>query len=74
MFKNLGLHVIQFPSKRWGFVGSIPAALGYEIPASTAAVMGCRSYYNEKKELVEMKFPTFETEDDALTFKALKGF
>jgi N12 class adenine-specific DNA methylase/broad specificity phosphatase PhoE len=27
---NLGLHVIQFPSGKWGFVGSVPNDLGYE--------------------------------------------
>lgn len=27
---NLGLHVIQFPSGRWGFVGSVPPSLAFE--------------------------------------------
>jgi hypothetical protein len=74
MFKNLGLHIIKFPSGRFGFVGSIPAALGYEVPASTAAVMGGRSYYNAAGELVEMKFPAFDTETAAREFANSKGF
>jgi len=74
MFSNLGLHVIQFPSKRFGFVGSIPAALGTEVPASRAAVMGGRSFYNAAGELVEIKFPVFDTEAEARAFAASKGF
>lgn len=30
MFGNLGLHVMQFPSGKWGFVGSVPIELSYE--------------------------------------------
>ena len=74
MFRNLGLHIIKFPSGRFGFVGSIPGALGHEVAASRAAVMGCRSYYNAAGELVEMKFPTFESEQEARDFAASKGF
>lgn len=71
---RLGLHVIQFPSGKFGFVGSIPTALGKEIPATEAAVMGCRSHRNAKGELVEWKFPVFETADAAHDFAASRGF
>ena len=27
---NLGLHTIQYPSGKWGFVGSVPLCLSYE--------------------------------------------
>ena len=70
MFGNLGLHVIKFPSGRYGFVGSIPVTLGAEVPASEAAVMGCRSHWNaDRTELLEWKFPTFE----ARAFAADRG-
>jgi len=69
---NLGLHIIQFPSKRFGFVGTIPAILGHEVPATTAAVMGGRSFFNAEGNLVEIKFPSFETEAEAKAFIASK--
>ena len=74
MFGNLGLHVIKFPSGRFGYVGSIPTALGTQVPASTAAVMGCRSFRNDAGELVEWKFPVFDTEAEARAFAQDKGF
>lgn len=73
MFGKLGLHVIKFPSGRFGYVGSIPTALGTEIPASRNAVMGCRTHYAADGSLVEWKFPTFETETEAREFAASKG-
>lgn len=74
MFGNLGLHIIQFPSGRYGFVGSIPAALGQEVPATTAAVMGCRTHYAADGSLVEWKFPVFDTEQAAREFAQARGF
>jgi hypothetical protein len=74
MFGKMGLHVIQFPSGKFGFVGSIPGELGTEVPASRAAVMGQRSFYNAAGELVEMKFPVFESEVEAWEFAESKGF
>lgn len=65
---NYGLHIIQFPSGRYGFVGSIPAALGHEVPADKSAVMGGRAYRNAKGEIVELKFPTFASEQEARDF------
>lgn len=70
---RLGLHVICFPSGRWGYVGSIPTALGTEVPATRADVMGCRSHINDAGDLVAWKFPTFDTETEARTFAADKG-
>jgi hypothetical protein len=71
---NLGLHVIKFPSGRYGFVGSIPTSLGEEILASSAAVMGQRSHWNaDKTALLEWKFPVFDSEQEAKDFAASKG-
>jgi hypothetical protein len=74
MFGNLGLHIIKFPSGKYGYVGSVPVALGYEAPASRAAVMGGRSSYNAAGELIEIKFPVFESEIEARDFAKSKGF
>lgn len=65
---NYGVHVIQFPSGRYGFVGSIPSGLGDEIPATMAAVMGGRAYRNARGEIVELKFPTFASEAEARSY------
>lgn len=71
---KLGLHIIKFPSGKYGYVGSIPIILGTEIPANRAAVMGCRSHWNaDKTELLEWKFPVFDTEEAAREFAASKG-
>jgi hypothetical protein len=73
MFRNMGCHIIQFPSKRFGFVGSIPTSLGEQVPASTAAVMGQRAFRNDAGEIVEWKFPVFDSEQAARDFAASKG-
>jgi hypothetical protein len=73
MFRNLGLHIIKFPVGKWGYVGSIPTVLGTMIPASKAAVMGCRSFTNDAGELVEWSFPVFDTEAEAIAFAKSKG-
>lgn len=71
---RLPLCVIQFPSGRYGYVGSIPTKLGAEAPATEAAVMGGRAHRNADGALVEWKFPSFETEAAARDFAAEKGF
>ena len=73
MLGNLGLHIIKFPSGKFGFVGSIPTILAEEIPATTAAVLGCRTHRNAVGDLVEWRFPVFETDAAALAFAKSKG-
>jgi hypothetical protein len=36
--------------------------------------MGGRSFYNAAGELVEIKFPVFDTEAEAPRLRSLKGF
>lgn len=67
---KLGLHVIQFPSGRFGFVGSLPLDMATMVPANTSAVMGGRAIRNERGELVEPKWPTFDTSSAAVDFAA----
>ena len=57
---NLGVHVMQFPSGRWGFVGSLPAMLGDEARASAADVMAGRAYTREGAAY-RVNFPVFDT-------------
>lgn len=66
MFSNLGLHVIQAPSGRFIYVGTIPTVLGKMVPASDAAVYGQRAFRNDAGEIMEWKFPTFDTQEQAV--------
>jgi len=68
--RSLGCHVIQFPSKRFGYVGSLPTVLAKQIPATESAVMGGRAFRDESGALVEWKFPSFDTEAEARAFAA----
>jgi len=50
---NYGLHLIQYPSGRWGFVGSIPEVLCIE---------------KQTKFGPQMDSPVFETEAEGLAY------
>lgn len=73
MTSRLGCHIICFPSGRYGYVGAVPSVLGTEVPASTAAVLGQRAYRTSRGVLVEVKFPSFETETAARAYAASCG-
>ena len=66
MFGKLGLHVMQFPSGRWGYVGNVPGVLCAEVPATTADVLGCRARRASDGSLVAWKVPTFDSCGEAL--------
>jgi len=65
MFTNLGVHIHRFPTGRYGFVGSLPIALGDLVPATTADVLGCRTVASADGRTLAPRFPTFETEQEA---------
>jgi hypothetical protein len=73
MFRNMGCHLIQYSTKRWGFVGTLPIALATLVPADTSAAMGGRAFRDDSGALVMPKFPTFETNVDALNFAASRS-
>ena len=50
MFGNVGLHVIKFPSGRYGYVGSVPSSLGNEVKANRSDIMGGRAFRNELRD------------------------
>lgn len=50
---NYGLHTIQYPSNRWGFVGSIPEVLCIEKSGMFGPYLDS---------------PVFETEDEAIKY------
>lgn len=64
---NLGTHVIQFPSGRWGYVGSLPLELGTLVPATSSDILGCRTVGKDADgKPLAAKYPSFETETEAL--------
>lgn len=71
---KLGLHIIQAPSGRFIYVGSIPTALGEAIPASKAAVMGQRAFRGEDGGIYEWKFPAFDSYEAAEAFANAQGY
>ena len=70
---NMSCHVIQFPSGRFGYVGSIPKILGKEVPAKTSDILGCRAHKNNQGDCVVWNFPVFDSAELALDFAKSRG-
>jgi hypothetical protein len=71
---NVSLHINQFPSGRFGYVGSIPTDLGEKVPADRAAILGCRSFRDpETGESMMWKFPSFDTLEEAIAHAKDRG-
>lgn len=69
-----GLHVIQFPSGKFGYVGSIPSELGYyteELRQSDWLAGNIKEIDGVNKAL---RFPVFVSESDAIAYAESKGF
>lgn len=57
-----GVHLIKYPTGRFGFVGSLPPALGNVVEATTADVMAGRACeIGLNRIALTVKFPSFET-------------
>ena len=64
---NLGTHVIQFPTGRWGYVGSLPLQLGTLVPATKSDILGCRTVGKDADgKPLAAKYPSFETKAEAI--------
>lgn len=73
MFNSLGIHVIQFPSRRYGFAGTLPMSLATMIPATTSDIMGGRAITGPDGKVYAPKFPSFESADEARAFAVSLG-
>jgi hypothetical protein len=73
MFGSLPLVVMNFPSGKYGFVGSIPVVLAEIVPADTPAVMGCRAFRGDDGSLLMHRFPAFNSAAEAVAFAESKG-
>ena len=70
---KVGLHVIQYPSGRFGYVGSVPASCCNRVQANRSAVLGCRAV-REGEELVEYVPMAFDTQQEAIDHAIMCGF
>tara|TARA_R110000782_G_scaffold99832_1_gene185781 strand:+ start:484 stop:732 length:249 start_codon:yes stop_codon:yes gene_type:complete len=70
---NIGLHIIKFPTSRFGYVGSVPASCCKRMKADRSAVMGGRAV-REGEELVEYRTMSFETQKEAIDHATMCGF
>lgn len=71
--KPIDLHIIKFPSNRFGYVGVIPTVLAKEVEAAKSDILGGRSHRSDNGKLMTWKFPSFETEKEARDFAKEKG-
>ena len=71
---NLSLHIIEFPSGRFGFVGSIPTDICEQVPADRAAILGQRAFSDpETNDPMMWKAPSFETVEAAIAHAKGRG-
>jgi hypothetical protein len=70
----MSLHVIRNPAGTYSYVGTVPAALGVEAPATRADVMGGRSYFNANRETVAVRWPVFPSRAEALAHASAHGY
>lgn len=68
------LHIIQYPTKRWGYVGNVPSSLGSIVKATPHDVMAGRAWKNDQGRFVTAKFPSFVTKAQAREHARDKGF
>lgn len=73
MFSNMGVHIIDFPSGRFGFVGSLPPALGDIVAATAADIMAGRAFSAPDGTAKTIKFPSFATRAEAAAHAAAMG-
>lgn len=52
-YGTYGLHIIEFPSGRFGFVGTVPEVLIKDAPRSWATAEEAETFFNAKKHLIK---------------------
>ena len=67
---GLGLHVIQFPSGRFGYVGSVPTEIYFADGATEEQIKNAAQF----GERFGPKQRVFESEKEAVDFAKSKGY
>lgn len=71
---NYGLHIIDTPSGRYTYAGSVPPALCGIVAASKADVMGGRAYESVDGDLVTARPLSFASYGEAWDTAVSFGF
>jgi hypothetical protein len=71
---HVSLHIIEFPSGRFGYVGSIPTDICEQVPADRAAILGQMAFSDpETNDPMMWKAPSFETVEAAIAHAKDRG-
>jgi hypothetical protein len=71
---HVSLHIIEFPSGRFGYVGSIPTDICEQVPADRTAILGQRAFSDPETGCSMMwTFPSFETVEGAIAHAKDRG-
>ena len=71
---QVSLHIIQFPSGRFGYVSSIPTDICEQVPADRAAILGQRAFSDpQTNDPMMWKAPSFETVEAAIAHAKGRG-
>lgn len=70
MFGNLGIHVIQFPSGKFGYVGTVPADIYFVDGATEKQINDARSF----GERFGPKRRCFDTKAEAVELAVSRGY
>ena len=74
MFNNLGIHLIKYPTGKYGYVGTLPCGLGNEQKPSSDDIRAGRFTTNSEGETVTIKFPVFSDVQSAINHAESRGF
>jgi hypothetical protein len=63
---NLGVHILRYPTGKYGYVGTLPARLGYTDKPTKSDIMAGRFTTAPNGQTVTVKFPVFDTVEDTV--------
>lgn len=67
------LHIIEYPTHKYGYVGKVPADLFNLVPATPQHIMGGR-YLEKDGVTFGIQAMGFDTKADAIAFAESKGY
>ncbi len=73
MLGNLGTHLINYPTGRWGYVGTLPLVLATIVDPTKDDIMAGRYVTDPTGKARGYKFPRFDTEAEAREFAETKN-
>ena len=80
MFSRVGLHVTQYPSGKWGYVGSVPTNLAWQmsdgsaVPEEIAADIAQACVRSMAMKAHRVTTRVFSSREDAVRFAEFRGY